>query len=355
MKKVCLLNGDMSRAGGTEKCTAFLSGALAEKGYEVYVGDISNKTGECFFPLKEGITLYNFKEKSIPKKICEIRKFIKENGIDVIINVEAMLGIYTIPATMCKKTKNIIWEHGNFYQKQCKSIDKVRSLEMKLCDSYITLTERDMNTFRREFKGKCRVDFIYNPVERPKNKPNYTGDTKRILSVGLVREIKGYDYLVDVAEKVLAKHPDWKWDVFGNTKHYPEYSAHIEKRIKDSGLEGKVNLCGTTNDIEKEYQSSDIMIMTSLMEGLPMTLLEAKGNKLPIVAFDIETGPSEIIDDNVNGYLIEKYDTEKMAEKINKLIENDDLRKQFSENTKENMEKFSKEDIVKKWIKIIEE
>ncbi len=97
------------------------------------------------------------------------------------------------------------------------------------------------------------------------------------------------------------------------------------------------------------------MVMTSIMEGLPMTLLEAKGNKLPMVAFDIETGPSEIIDNDVNGYLVDAYDTEKMAEKIVELIENEEKRKQFSENTKENMDKFSKKDIIEKWIKIIEE
>lgn len=95
------------------------------------------------------------------------------------------------------------------------------------------------------------------------------------------------------------------------------------------------------------------MVMTSRMEGLPMTLLEAKAHKIPLIAFDIQTGPAEIIDNNINGYLINPYNTQYMADKICNLIENDDLRNEFSNKSYFDVEKFNLEDILKKWINII--
>ena len=86
-----------------------------------------------------------------------------------------------------------------------------------------------------------------------------------------------------------------------------------------------------------------------------MVLLEAKANGLPLVSFDIETGPDEIIRDGVNGFLIPPYDTEIMAERICQLIENNDLRKRFSDNAKLDLEKFSSDRIIEQWNDLIKD
>lgn len=85
-----------------------------------------------------------------------------------------------------------------------------------------------------------------------------------------------------------------------------------------------------------------------------MVLLEAKAYRLPIVSFDIETGPDEIVDDGVNGYLIEPYNVEEMADRICELIEKPELRKQFSDNAYIGIEKFDKNKIAEKWISVLE-
>ena len=94
--------------------------------------------------------------------------------------------------------------------------------------------------------------------------------------------------------------------------------------------------------------------MTSYYEGLPLVLLEAQQYKLPIVSFNCPTGPSEIIRDGVNGFLVDNYDVDGMVEKISELIENEALRKSFSNNTLLDIEKFSKEKIIQQWLDLIE-
>ena len=83
-------------------------------------------------------------------------------------------------------------------------------------------------------------------------------------------------------------------------------------------------------------------------------MTEAKLNGLPAVSFDCSSGPAEIISDSTDGFLIPCYNTEIMAEKICALIENPSLRKNFSEHSKDNLFKFSKKVIIKKWINLIE-
>ena len=95
-------------------------------------------------------------------------------------------------------------------------------------------------------------------------------------------------------------------------------------------------------------------VLPSYREGLPLVLLEAKANKLPIVSFDVVTGPREIVRDNVDGFLIPCYNKKLMAKKIIELIEKKELRLKFSNNSQENINKFSKQEIMKKWIDLIE-
>ena len=75
---------------------------------------------------------------------------------------------------------------------------------------------------------------------------------------------------------------------------------------------------------------------------------------MPIVSFDCMTGPAEIVENNVNGYLIPTYDIECMADKLLELIGNDEKRRTFAANASKGIEQFSKETIVNKWIELIE-
>ena len=86
-----------------------------------------------------------------------------------------------------------------------------------------------------------------------------------------------------------------------------------------------------------------------------MVLLEGKTHRLPLIAFDIMTGPSDIIDDGVNGYLIQPFDTAQMAEKLKELMENNSLRCRMAENAGLGMEKFSEERILRNWMELLKE
>lgn len=84
-----------------------------------------------------------------------------------------------------------------------------------------------------------------------------------------------------------------------------------------------------------------------------MTLLEGSGNGLPLLSFDIPTGPNEIIEDEKNGYLIKAFDVEDMAKKIENLICNQKLRNLMSQESKKRCQLFTEKEVISQWVDIL--
>ena len=195
---------------------------------------------------------------------------------------------------------------------------------------------------------KGKVDYIYNPVEKINNGVCNI-DSKQIISVGRLTYQKGFDLLCEVANNVLKENKQWKWTILGDG----EDKEKLQAKIREYGLEDRLILKGNVSNIEDYYKNSSLYVMTSRFEGLPMTLLEAKTYKLPIVSFNCLTGPSEIVKNNVNGLLINPENVEAMSDKLNILLKDEEKLKEFSNNAQIDIEKFELKPIIEKWDNIL--
>lgn len=357
-KTICFFTGDMSRGGGTEHITQIISNGLNKlKKYNIIVLSLNNKYNSCYYPLDKGVTHYGLETKgvgkiSIFKNIYLLRKFVKEKSVDILINVDIMLGIFSLPMKIFSRVKLIGWEQFSFHDNIGSSnTELIRKLSLKFCDYYINLTKADMEMFKKNFKVNCPITYIYNPVSNTNTSSEYNINSKTIMTAGNFFPVKGFDLAVEVAKKVISKYPEWKWEFYGDGEEYQS----IKKMIINYKLTNNVFLCGRKQSLSAQYKKSSIYVMTSRMEGFGLTLLEAKSNNLPVVAFDVPFGPKEIIDDNVDGFLVNAFDIEQMADRINKLIENKNLRYKFSNNAKNNMDKFNIDNIIGKWCKILDD
>lgn len=225
-----------------------------------------------------------------------------------------------------------------------------RKIAAKYADKIVVLTKKDMQMNIDKYRTRSKIVQIYNPIEEIELSDEYSLTSKKIVSCGRMQYQKGFDILVDVAEKVLKKHPDWEWHIYGDGMQ----KEMLENLIKEKGLEKNLKLMGRTNNMNALYKEYAMFVMTSRYEGFAMVNIEAHFAKLPIVSFNCNCGPDEIIQDGVNGYLIDCFDIDKMAEKINYLIENPDLRVEMSNNTSLDKEKLKMENIIKEWEKILE-
>ena len=351
--RICFLEGDMSRSGGTERMTAWLANALCET-HQVSVLSLRLGGGEVFFPLDSRVkhrVLPPFSGKAgIAKQVRWIHRYIQENHIDRVINVDMGMGFYGILAAKGTRAKTITWEHGNFFNNWgSRLFPYMRRFAARHSDAVVVLTKRDQENYQANICRCAPLHVIPNPV-KPADAA-YDPGSKMILSVGHLLENKGFHRAVEIAAEILPAHPDWTWVICGEGPERPR----LEKMIRERHLEKQVSLPGLVRDMETMYRKAAMLVMTSDMEGLPMVLLEGKAHGLPLVAFDIMTGPSDIIDDGLNGFLLPPFELDALAEKLRRLLEDDALRCRMSRDAAIGMEKFMEETITDKWRKLLEE
>ena len=352
---ICFFLGGFHQNGGIGRVTAMLANDLAELS-DYNVGTLCYyKTGmpniyDLSSKIKQGYFLQTYSSMArtiLLGGVAHLKRFLKKNNIDILIACGALY--YPISVLACRgiKTKCICWEHSdpegnNDHRGQYIA----RRFGIKHSDVNIVLTKRAQKVFVDKYGVKNTVQ-IYNPVDEDvfKNAREYDLTSRKIISVGRLTYQKNFQTAVKVAGKLLKKYPDWQWDIYGQGEDETELRSLTQKE----GIGDRLFFRGQVTDLYRRYGDYSFMVMTSRYEGFPMTLLEGIGNALPLVSFDVPTGPSEIIDDGKNGFLIPEGNTKKMTECIEKLINDPELRLNMSRAAKQKSLNYLSDRIIEQW------
>ncbi len=357
-KRICFFSGDITRGGGTERVATMVANELYALGeYDIVFLSLVEQADKMFYPLHENIAHVALGERWISPGpgylplIRKVRKFVREQNIDVLVDIDIVLDVLSIPATHGCDTKVVSWEHFNYQFESSVLYRKcILKYSAKRSDYVVTLTERDKESYEKYLGRTKWIDAIYNPMQDV----NLAGECQRkpwIITTGRLVEGKGLQYLVDLAEKILPKHPQWSWIVLGDG----DMRGFLEEKLKEKGLENQVILKGMVKNVEEYLAQSSIYVLTSEHEGLPMVLLEAKAYKVPCVSFDIYTGPAEIIADGQDGYLVPPFDCQAMEQRIVSLMEDESLRSQFSQESTRHIDKFRMSTIIQRWNEVLKD
>lgn len=283
----------------------------------------------------------------------ELRRLLKNYEIDILVICGHNVGPLSILSSFLLKTKLVYWPHSSFYGYKLKTKFLNERINAAFADAVVTLTKADKINFLQKTLASNVVQ-IYNPID-PKldlTLQNYDPDTKKIVSVGRLNEEKNFhSHLIEVAKIVLSRHKDYEWHIYGSGEYY----KNIQERIEENKLADQIVLMGHKDDIYSIYRNYSILVMTSQFEGFPMALLEGMTKGLPLISFDVPTGPNEIIRHNLNGFLVSPFNTYDMADKICLLIEDDRIRKKFSMENMNYLEEFNIKIIRNKWVSLFED
>lgn len=174
---------------------------------------------------------------------------------------------------------------------------------------------------------------------------------KKAIAVGRLEHVKGFDILIGCWHEVAKVFPDWQLDIYGEGA----CRETLQQQIDTLYLGDKVKLCGRHDNIMEVYPRYSLHLMTSHYEGLPMTLIEAQACGLPSVVFNFQYGASDIVTNGHNGLIVEQGNTELFTEATIKMLSSEILRKEYGTHALAVGKRYSKENIFKKWIKLIEE
>lgn len=356
-KNVGFLMGRLAEIGGISRVTSIITKSLADTNlYNIHIFSFHPRDTEGY-EWSDKISYHDLlSEKSSMKRgILEagykLRKIVKQKEISTLICCGHIVGPLGVISSIFKKTRLVYWSHSSF--KGEKNFFKLfnEKFTSAFSDTVVTLTKSGIKDYQDKTFAKKIVQ-IYNPIDQKLlyKKNLYNPDSKKILSVGRVTNSKNFDsLLLEVASIVLLKHKDYTWHIFGSG----ELEKLLQERIIKMKLSDRVIFEGHTSNIYDIYQQHSILVMTSSYEGFPMSLLEGMANNLPLVSFDVPTGPNEIIHNDKNGYLIKPFDIIEMASKISYLIESKKTRVRFSQNNENLILDFKPSNILGQWNDIL--
>jgi GalNAc-alpha-(1->4)-GalNAc-alpha-(1->3)-diNAcBac-PP-undecaprenol alpha-1,4-N-acetyl-D-galactosaminyltransferase len=347
------------KGGGAERVASLLSSAWAERGC-----DVELVTFEPPSPLEyrvhPRITRTWVRPESASERrspglralLMTIREAVTRFSPDVVISFIDVTNVLTLLATLGSRVPVVVSERSNPKKHWIKPHWRLlRRLAYRRASSLVVQTE-SVKRWATGFLSPERVVVIQNPLvttspklnRKPENPDEFT-----IVSVGRLSREKGFDLLLDAFARVCGTQPNCRLDILGDGPERPL----LEQAITSLNIEGRVHLHGFVQDVEQHLRRADLFVLPSRYEGFPNALCEAMCAGLPVISFDCEFGPAEIIANGQNGILVSPENPVALAQAMHKLITNKSLRESLASNAQSIQESLSLEKILGLWDRVL--
>lgn len=353
--KIDLVIGSLT-GGGAERVVVLIANYLSERGYDIKIIIFNEKVD---YELSDSISLVTLtkgtiKNQSLNRLLNLVRYYkVKDNRPDLTFsfitrnNFIAILSskLYGMPVVAC--------EHNNYlYDQKPVIFSKLtKKYVYRFADKLTVLTKFDLPFYK---KHGVKAQILPNPTTFNVPKDHNEHRENVILAIGVLDRIweKGFDTLIELIAPILIKNDTWQLEFVGKGETGKKFLKNL---AIEKGIEDRVSFLGFRKDVAALMMKSAIFILPSRNEGLPMVLLEAMSQGMACIAFDCRTGPSDIIEHEVDGILVEDQNKKDMQEELQQLIDDENLRIQLGRKAMVSIQNFSIENIGNQWMSLIEE
>ena len=363
MRKIAYLIHSLHRAGGMERVLTIKANALSEReDYDVTIITAALCGRKPFFELAPQVHVVDLGTgDSLGPQLKKYRKALSEALCTLKPDICISMGgndIKVLPQMSDGSIKiaEFHFSHDKFLIKygRIPLIGKpygrwrTRRLERQAgrLAMMVVLTKEDARAW--DERVPCLTQ-IYNPVTLQDAVVSPL-ERKRMVALGRLVPQKDFPSMIRAWRMVAQRHPDWTLDIYGEGYQKPK----LGRMISHFGLDGKVRLMGVREHLQDELADSCGMVMSSAYEGFPLALLEGAASGLPLVSYDCSRGPSEIVKDGINGFLVRRGDEKGLADGICRLIEDPELRHEMGKQALKTSEAFSVEAIMSEWTNLFD-
>lgn len=282
------------------------------------------------------------------KKTVGIRRTLKQIKPDVLVTMGVPGALFDVPACVGLGIKHIISERNDPAHFGGRTITRIISrLLMRKADGYVFQT-KDAQAYYGGDIAKHSV-IIPNPLFIGDDYPatQYTGEReKTIVTTGRLNKQKNHPLLIRTFKRIVEEFSDYKLIIYGEG---PE-RQNDETLIKELGLEGRVLLPGTINNVPEKIHKSSLYVLSSDFEGMPNALMEAMALGLPCISTDCPCGgPKELIENGKNGILVPVGDEDALVNAMIKVLSDARLAVELGKKAMSVREELSMDKICKKW------
>jgi len=350
-------------AGGAERVLTLLANELCKKGWSVTLLTLDSGREPVFFELHSGVQHWPLslkREQGGWWKAVKVhflrpwvlRRAIRKSRPDAVIAFIDLMNILTLIATIGLKIPVIVSERSHPAFNISKFLSLLRQVVYKRSACLVLTTYDKLSFFSSSIQKNSRI--IPNPVLVP----DYSGPTlrsetnsKTLMAMGGLREVKGFDLLLKAFAPLCNKFPEWMLEIWGEGVQ----RENLESLRDELGLRERVRFPGLTKENYKTMSRADIFVLSSRTEGWSLVVGEAMACGLPVVSFDCPSGPSEMIQDGVNGLLVPPENIQELSSSLERLMASGELRNTLGEQARKITESYSLNKIVQSWEELISE
>lgn len=341
MKKIVIVLPLLGHGGGQRKMS-LLANEWSNSGHSVTI--VSLRKGSSFFHLNNSIRLICLDYSEITntkgskrlfsriRTLFDLRKTFKESSPDLIISILSSTNVLTIVSSLGLKSEVFVWDVMSPFRYRTPLEKLSRKLLYPISDQIIVNTNKAKEIVSREISREPLV--FPPPVVLPPDDFKTESRDKILISVGRLHPDKGHEDLLEVCSQLDLT--GWRIVILGEG----DQRGKLEKKAKELGIDEFLEMPGAVTNVEDWLKSSSIFCFTSKSESFGLSLVEAMSLGLPVISFDCEVGPREIIRDGVNGFLIPLNNIDQYVSQLELLIQNEELRVSFGETGKLDARKY---------------
>ena len=346
------------KAGGAERVVSTIANQLIEE-YEITIIVFYECTP--FYPLDGRINIvfckkvYRKESSSIQSIKTHIQLFkkslqiLKQENTRIVIGFMTTANIYAVIAAKRLRIKSIISERIHPEHEVISKFWLVLKKFFYPKSNRLIVQTKAIKSYFKGFVANERLEIIKNPLAPELILKRDLSKTKErlILNVGRLDDQKNQDLLIKAFANIPNKN--WKLVLIGEGTNRLLYTNLIAKL----NLQEQVILKGNVNCVEDYYNTASLFVFTSRFEGYPNALTEAMYFGIPCISTDCPSGPSELISNAVNGFLIPIGNQNLLETKMKLLMNDENLRTKFNTNALKSTIGFEAEHIALQWKSII--
>ncbi len=356
LKRLCLVIPSL-QAGGMERAMSELAAFFClQEDIEVHLV-LYGKTAEVFYSVPQNLKIHRpvhslnerFRTFHTLKRLIYLRKTVKEIRPDSILSFGEIWNSFVLVSLSGLRFPVFISDRCSPARTYNMIHSLLRKILYPLATGIICQTQKAKEIYEHQFNLK-NTTVIGNPIRSISNEMK-TEKENIVLMVSRLIRSKNQDKLIEIFLDIGIS--DWKLVLVGYDHLGQNYSQKLREIILRNKAEEKVILTGKQENVDLFYKKSRIFAFTSSSEGFPNAIGEAMSAGIPVVAFDCIAGPSEMIRNDYNGFLVPVHDSVAFREKLKLLMQDDDLRQKFGTRAKEDIGIFSPETICNRYLSFI--
>lgn len=345
MAKICIVSPSL-KLGGIERALTTLVNEFEVLGHKVHF--ISCLRDDHFYSLPIGVELYEptFKRTVskvnklffYPRLLSYIRKTVKRINPDKVLVFGDWFSPITLLALRGTPYPIYISDRTIPDYKFGFPIPQLKQWLYPKSAGFIAQTQRAKDHKLKQFGDRLRIDVIPNALPELAN-PNPISARKenKLIYVGRFAWEKDPEILIRAFAFISKCHPSWTLEMAGKGPLLGQMKA----LVKDLILEERVCFLGQLSDVASLYQSASILVLPSVVEGFPNTLIEAMSFGLPTICFS-DIPYEDIITNPVDGLVVKERTPEALAKAIQLFIEKEDFRNELGTQATISVKRFEK-------------